>query len=151
MKHPQNDPPLSPGRISAVTELLEPPEVAGPAPYSQGVRLAPSLQEHPWELHHPVDREKLGGISSTGKCPGTGRGHLPKQAFVLFSLPLCTGPRAAVSRGVSTHWTGAPRCFPAFPGSTRSTFLQDHSSRTRQPVPDSTLSPGNSNQLCQQL
>lgn len=44
--------------LCAQAKLVESPVVTGP--YSRAVRLVPSLQEHPCELHHPADIERLG-------------------------------------------------------------------------------------------
>lgn len=97
MKQPtgwQNAPPLSPGRCLQAHRAAGTPRGGSPAPYSQEVHWAPSLQEHPRELRHPVDRERLGGALTLAEA-----GHTFPNRHLCFLPALCTAPRAAVPRG----------------------------------------------------
>lgn len=87
-------------------------------PYSQEVRLAPSLQEHPCELHHPVDIERLGGILCYWKVVWHGQGT-DSYGDICNLLPPCMCRTCCVYRrwtptGHKSSWVlRAPRCFPS--------------------------------------
>lgn len=130
-------------------------------PYSREVRLAPSLQEHPSELHHPVDIERLGETFCYWKIVWHKEGtHSLRGICSLLPPHVCRTKSLLCLQEVGAQQTqgllGAskvPLQLPAFTiqllsflGSTWCTLvLWDHYAKTRQWVPDSTLSTGNQN------
>lgn len=100
-------------------------------PYSQEVHLAPSLQEHPCELHHPVDIERLEGHL----VPENGLTQVG-DTFPNSPIPphMCRTKSTLCLQEVGTQWD--TEC------STWSMFPWDHCSKSSA-VSASTLPTGN--------
>lgn len=145
MKQPtgwQNAPPLSPGRCLQAHRAAGTPRGGSPAPYSQEVHWAPSLQEHPRELRHPVDRERLGGALTLAEA---GHTFPNRHLCFLHQELLCPEDEHRSPRCVPAS------CTPSLPWQHMFNIPAGALLKSQASSTDSTWSPGYQNQLCQQL